>query len=297
MFTLSQLESFVAVAEELHYGRAATRLSMTQPPLSRRIQQLESEIGVELFDRGGRSVRLTAAGRAFLGDARRILAAAQHAALSVRRVPDGEVGSVALGFTAGAAYAFLDGVVAAVRTELPQVDVVLHEMVSGAQIEALRSGRLDLALVRPPIAGPELRSMLLLQESLLVALPADHPLARAWEPPHLRDLDGQPFVMYSPAESRYFHEIVIAAFRTARVAPHYVQHLSQIHTVLALVRSGLGAALVPAAAASLHLDGVMLRPIGGVETLPVELYAAWRIDHDNPTADAVLRVLRGLDES
>lgn len=287
MFTLSQLESFVAVAETLHYGRAAERLSMTQPPLSRRIQVLERELGVELFDRAGRSVRLTAAGRAFLGDARRILGLSEQAALSVRRVPAGEIGTVALGFTASAAHSVLDGIVGDIQTRLPGVDLVLRERVSGVQLEELRSGELDLALVRPPVPGTGLAHRPLHREALLVAIPTGHPLADPDRQPHVRDLDGEPFVMYSPAEARYFYEVLAGVFRGAGVLPWYVHHVSQVHTILALVRAGLGLALVPRAAEALGLDGVVLREVAGVEGEPVELVAAWRANDGNPALHAI----------
>ncbi|MEV6234984.1 LysR substrate-binding domain-containing protein [Saccharopolyspora shandongensis] len=287
MFTLSQLESFVAVAETLHYGRAAERLSMTQPPLSRRIQLLERELDVELFDRTGRAVRLTAAGRAFLSDARRILGLSEQAALSVRRVTAGEIGTVALGFTASSAHSVLDAVVGAVCTRLPGVDLVLRERVSGIQLEELRSGELDLGLVRPPVPGTGLEHRPLHQEALLAAIPSGHPLAAPGRVPHVRDLDGEPFVMYSPTEARYFYEVLVGVFRGAGIAPRYVHHLSQVHTILALVRAGSGLALVPRAAEALGLDGVVLRPLIGIEGEPVELVAAWRANDDNPALHAV----------
>ncbi|WP_326812956.1 LysR substrate-binding domain-containing protein [Streptomyces scopuliridis] len=287
MFTLSQLESFVAVAETLHYGRAAERLSMTQPPLSRRIQLLERELDVELFDRVGRSVRLTAAGRAFLSDARRILGLSEQASLSVRRVPTGEIGTVALGFTASSAHSVLDAIVGGIHTRLPGVDLVLRERVSGTQVEELRSGELDLGLVRPPVPGTGLDHRPLHREALLAAIPAGHPLAAPDRVPHVRDLDGEPFVMYSPSEARYFYEVLVGVFRGAGIAPRYVHHLSQVHTILALVRAGLGLALVPRAAEALGLDGVVLRPVIGVEGQPVELVLAWRTNDDNPALHAV----------
>ncbi|MEU1982345.1 LysR substrate-binding domain-containing protein [Nocardia sp. NPDC019395] len=287
MFTLNQLESFVAVAETLHYGRAAQRLSISQPPLSRRIQLLERELGVELFDRTGRAIRLTTAGQAFLADARRILGMSEQAALTVRRVPAGEIGTVAMGFTASAAHSVLDAFVAAARTRLPGVDLVLRERVSGAQLEELNSGELDLGLVRPPVRGAGLAHQPLYREPLLAAIPAGHPLAAPGRKPQVRDLDGEPFVMYSPAEARYFHEVLVGVFRSTGIAPQYVQHLSQVHTILALVRAGLGLALVPRAAEALGVDGVVLRPVDGIDGEPVELVLAWRETDDNPAVHAV----------
>lgn len=291
VFTLNQLESFVAVAETLHYGRAAERLSISQPPLSRRIQLLERELGVELFDRTGRAVRLTTAGRSFLGDARRILGLSEQATLTVRRVPTGETGTVAMGFTASSAHSVLDAFVAAARTRLPGVDLVLRERVSGIQLEELRSGELDLVLVRPPVRGTELVHRPLYREPLLAAIPAQHPLAAPDHRLHVHDLDGEPFVMYSPAEARYFYEVLVGVFRSAGIAPRYVQHLSQVHTILALVRAGLGLALVPRAAEAFGLDGVVLRPVHGIDGEPVELVAAWRADDDNPALRAIRELL------
>ena len=296
VFTLSQLESFVAVAETLHYGRAAERLSISQPPLSRRIQLLERELGVELFDRTGRAVRLTTAGQSFLADARRILGLSEQATLTVRRVPTGETGTVAIGFTASSAHSVLDGFVAAARARLPGVDLVLREQVSGTQLEELRSGELDLVLVRPPVRGTELVSRPLHRESLLAAIPVDHPLADPARTVHVRDLDGEPFVMYSPAEARYFYEVLVGVFRSAGVAPRYVQHLSQVHTILALVRAGLGLALVPRAAEAFGLDGVVLRPVHGIDGEPVELVTAWRAADDNPALRAIRELLLEVAE-
>ncbi|CAM5393489.1 LysR family transcriptional regulator OS=Streptomyces antimycoticus OX=68175 GN=SANT12839_007830 PE=3 SV=1 [Streptomyces antimycoticus] len=122
---------------------------------------------------------------------------------------------------------------------------------------------------------------------MLAAIPAGHPLAAPDRVPHVRDLDGEPFVMYSPAEARYFYEVLVGVFRGAGIMPRYVHHLSQVHTILALVRAGLGLALVPRAAETLGLDGVVLRPVTGVEGEPVELVAAWRANDDSPALHAI----------
>ncbi|OXM46898.1 LysR family transcriptional regulator [Amycolatopsis alba] len=294
MFSLEQLVSFVAVAEELHYGRAAERLSMTQPPLSRRIQLLERELGVELFDRTHRTVRLTPAGRVFLVEARKILRSSQEATLYVRRARKGEVGVVTVGFTATAAYSYLERVLAAANAEAPGVDLVLREMVTSAQVEELLAGGVDLGMVRPPVTGGDIVTLPLWREPLLAALPSAHPLARRKKNPDVRDFDGEPFIMYSPSECRYFHDVLVAVFRTARVLPEYTQYASQAHTVLALVKAELGVALVPAAAAALRFEGVVLRPVDGVESRPVELELMWRRSNDNPALGALLTVIGNL---
>lgn len=281
MFELSQVRCFVAVAEELHFGRAAGRLNMTQPPLSRQVQLLEHSLGAQLLVRTSRVVKLTPAGRTFLAEARRMLRIAENAQTSARRVAQGNAGTVAIGFTAGAGYAFLPKLIMRCREVLPEVDLVLKEMVSSDQLEALSSGQLDVGLMRPPIQRPEFQARCVLREPLVAAVASNHALARKSRV-KLADFAGQPFVMYSPHEARFFYDVVAATFNQAGVAPRYVQYMSQIHSILALVKSGLGSAIVPEAAASLHFDGVTLRPLSPKETRPVELFVAWRSRNDNP---------------
>jgi DNA-binding transcriptional LysR family regulator len=291
MFSLARLSCFIAVAEELHFGRAAERLHMTQPPLSRQIQQLETELGVQLIDRTTRSVTLTPAGVAFLPDARRILQLAESAALTVRRVPAGDLGTVVVGFTAASAHAVLPRLLEQTRSILPDVKLELREMVSSVQVEALMSGEIDLGMARPPLKRPGIVSRPLLHEQLVAALPAGHPLAEQARELTLNDLDGQDFVMYSPVQARYFNELLISTFTIAGATPRFVQFVTQVHTMLVLVRSGIGIALVPASAATLHPEGVVFRTIGAFRERPVELDAAWRGDSTNP---ALLRLLRDV---
>lgn len=290
---LHQLRCFVAVAEELHFGRAAARLNMTQPPLSRQIQVLEHMLDAPLFERTSRSVRLTPAGRGFLVEAQRILKLADSAALVAKRVASGKSGLVKIGFTAAAAYSFVPELIATCRTRLPEIELVLREMVSAEQIDALESGEIDVGLLRPPVAHPTLDAVQVVSEPLLAALPMRHPLARK-KRLTVRDLDAQPFIMYSPFESRYFHDLLVTQFTSARILPRYVQHLSQIHSILALVRAGLGLALVPSSAAVLRLTGVVLRPIQLKPVRPVELLLAWRRDHGVPALPGILAAAQRL---
>ncbi len=284
---LHQLRCFVAVAEELHFGRAAARLNITQPPLSRQIQLLEHSLGAALFARSSRSVHLTAAGIAFLPDARRLLRISESASQHVRRIASGQAGRLRIGFTAASAYRFLPELITAVRADLPDIDLVLQEMVSGAQVEALISGQLDAGLLRPPVAQPDLAAIKIDAEPLLAAMPARHRLARQ-SSITLADLDGQDFVMYEPGESRYFHDLLVMLFTAANVRPRFVQQLGQIHSMLALVRAGLGMALVPAAAAALRYHDVRLRPLVLQRPTPVELFLVWRHNADNPLLERLI---------
>lgn len=281
MFDLTQLRCFVTVAEELHFGRAATRLNMTQPPLSRQIQVLERIIDAQLLERSSRSVHLTPAGRSFLPEARRILKLATGAAEMARRISAGKTGFLKIGFTAGAAYDFLPRLLKACRLRLPDVDFTLKEMVTADQLEALASGQIDAALLRPPLARPDLLSRRVVSEPLLAAVPLDHRLVVAGAA-KIADFDHEPFIMYAPVEARYFHDLLMAQFSSADAAPRYVQHMNQIHSILALVHAGLGAAIVPAAATSLRVEGVRYLPLQLAAPASAELMLTWRRFDDDP---------------
>jgi len=166
-------------------------------------------------------------------------------------------------------------------------------MVSGDQLEALASGQIDAGLLRPPIARPEFLTRRVMAEPLLAAIPEQHPLASA-ETVSIGDFDGEPFVMYSPYESRYFHDLLVAQFARAQILPRYVQHLSQIHSILAMVRAGLGAAIVPAAAASFEIANVRLKPLELPARTSVELFLVWRRDDENPLLPSLVEIASGL---
>ncbi|MBA2947782.1 LysR substrate-binding domain-containing protein [Streptomyces himalayensis] len=291
MFTLAQLTSFVAVAEELHFTRAAERLRMTQPPLSRQIRQLENDLGVQLLNRTNKSVRLTPAGRAFLIEARGILRQSENAALAVRQVSTGEAGSITIGFTAASAHSMLGTLLRTAREAVPLAEIVLREMVTRDQLAALADNSLDLGLIRPSVTGPDLRTRPAVREQLLAALPAGHALTAREGALRIADFHGQELLMYSPTEARYFHELLISIFRTAHVTPVYSQYLSQVHSILALVNWGLGVALVPEAAAQLRYADIVFKPVELPIPEPVELDLVWRRNNDNPALHTLLRHL------
>lgn len=278
MFELSQLRCFVAVAEELHFSRAAERLNMTQPPLSRQIRLLEHHVGVQLLERNSRTVSLTAAGKAFFPEAARILRIAEEATFAARRAAKGEQGNLAIGFTSASGYSLLPEVVRRLRECAPGVSLTLKELVSTSQVEALNAGELDLGLLRPHPMNGELESRLIATESLMLAIPEGE--ADAWpHEPTLNDLHGKPFVMYSPYEARPFHLMLSERFARAGVVPDIVEHIGQVHTMLALVRAGVGAALIAEGASRLKIDGIVMRRVA---TEPVEMVCTYRRDNDNP---------------
>jgi DNA-binding transcriptional LysR family regulator len=281
---LHQLRCFVAVAEELHFGRAAIRMHMTQPPLSRQVQLLERGLGIQLLERNNRSVKLTAAGQGFLRDARHILAFSDQAADGARRLARGEAGSLTLGFTAVSAYQMIPQLLARAAQDLPGLQFTLKEMVSSAQLEALAAHRIDVGFVRQVNDHATLDAQLISREPLLVAVPDNHPLAR--QPAiAVRDLDQQAFVMYAADEGRYFYDCIAGLFAMTGITPRYVYHLGQTHTVVSMVKAGLGVAIVPASAMQLHSDKLVFRPLKDAE-LHAELYMVSRRDNDNPALPA-----------
>ena len=290
-FELHQIRCFVAVADTLHFGKAAARMNMTQPPLSRQIQLLEHVLGVKLLDRTSRAVKLTPAGRVFLLEARRILRLTESAALATRRIASGEAGTITLGFTAVSGYSFLPHLLLQRAARAPNIDVDLKEMVSAEQVESLLTGRIDVGLLRPPVTRSEFTTIKVASEGLVAALPFGDPRLSEVSLT-LKDFDRRPLIMYAPEGARYFRDMLAELCAHENVAPVAIQQLSQIHSMLALVRAGIGAAIVPEAAQSLHFDDVQFRPIVTTPAAPVELYAAWKSDSDNPALQGFLDLLR-----
>lgn len=280
MFTLDQARSFIVVAEELHFGRAAARLSMTQPPLSRQIQKLERSLGVELLERDNRRVILTAAGAAFLAEARRLVVAADRAPVTAQRIAAGRAGSVRVGFTAASGFSVLSPLLTEIGQALPDVDVDLQEMVTGEQVQALLDGDLDLGLARPPFDRNVFESRLLLAEPLCLAAPHTHDLASLGRPVTPVDLKGVPLIMHSPTTARYFYDLAV---RTVEIDHRNVVHtVGQIVTMVALVAAERGVAFVPASAGLLGIDGVSYLSLEGQAPNPVELHAIWIRGARNP---------------
>ncbi|MFC0627922.1 LysR substrate-binding domain-containing protein [Kribbella deserti] len=286
--SLSQLRGFVAVAEESHFGRAAARLNMTQPPLTRQVQAVEKAVGTTLFDRTGRGVRLTAAGEVFLAHCRRVLALLDVAPEATRRAAEGQTGSLRLAFTAIGAYAVLADFLAEVNTRLPGVSIALAELVSEDQFEALANLRIDLGLVRPPIP-PGFESVLVHSEDLVLAVPAGHELAAGAEPVALAEVTDD-YIGYSPEGSRYLHDICAAMIGMDRYVVS--QLASQVPTMLALVRAGFGCALVPRSIMAMGVQGVRYRELVTTDAHSVTLHACWSSDNPNPALQRLVSTLK-----
>ncbi|MER5646177.1 LysR family transcriptional regulator [Streptosporangium sp. NPDC002524] len=288
-YTLEQLRGLVAVAEELHFGRAAARLRMTQPPLSRQIQKLEASVGVRLLERDNRRVALTPAGEAFLGEARRILAIAEAAPDLAQRVQSGSHGLIRLGFTAASTFGMLGDLLNRLERRLPEVRVELTEMVTREQVAALAGGDLDLGLARPPFDSELFDSRLLHREALLLAVPAGHALIGLDRPVVAADLATEPLIFHSQRRARYFYDLVVSMVPLTQ--ERVIHSVSQVLTMLWLVSAGRGVAFVPASAALLGVPDVAYAPIATHVPEPVELHLLWSRHSRNPALGRVLAVL------
>jgi len=260
---LRQLRYFVAVAEELHFRRAAERLHISQPPLSQQIRALEEELGFALLIRTRRRVELTPAGAAFLRDARTLLAELEGAVATARRIDAGQTGRLRVSFVGSALFSIVPRVVERFRHSRPDVEIELHERPTIDQLRAVRAGVVDVGLVRPPIdddAG--LRVQTVLRERTMAALPSAHELARLSRVP-LSRLAAEPLVLFPREQAPGFHDLLIDSLAGARATPRVIQYAPEMLTIIGLVAAGTGVSLVPASVNRLALDGVTYRPVSG----------------------------------
>jgi DNA-binding transcriptional LysR family regulator len=290
---LRHLRYFVAVAEELHFGRAAERLNMAQPPLSQAIRQLEGDLGVELLHRTTRRVELTDAGRGYLARARKIIGEVAEAAHEARRVAAGAVGHLAIGCVGSATYSLLPAISRGLSVELPGVDFSFRgEMLVPDQAAALRTGAIDLALLRPPIADLSLTVLPLRRDRLVVAVPADHPLAARREV-RVTDLSDADLIVHSADRRSVMYDVVLGLLRDAGVEPRIRHEVGETSTLITLVAGGLGAAVVPEPVTALALDGVAFRPLAR-PAVHVDLALAHRTDRTEPHLARAVSVIRRI---
>jgi len=291
---LRQLRYFATVAEELHFGRAARRLHMTQPPLSQTIMALEEMLGAPLFERNRRGVALTAAGEALLPEARRLLEQSAGLAELVRRAATGASGRLSLAFVSSADYSVLPPTLRAYRAEYPQVEITLKEATSDLQLDDLLEGRVDAGLLIPPLpdrARQELDYLPVLSEPLVLAAPAGLPaLARA-RAADLRKLAGIPLIIFPRHISPGLYDAILSVFREAGITAEVGQEAIQMQTIVSLVSAGMGIALVPQSVSNLRRPGVEYLPL--VQSTPlVETGLAWRCDNASPVLRGFLELMR-----
>jgi DNA-binding transcriptional LysR family regulator len=271
---LQQLRHFVAVAERLHFGRAAAALHMSQPPLSRSIRGLEARIGATLLARTRRRVELTPEGARFLEEAKRILQSLDQAVAEVGRMASGDSGRLRLGFVSLADYGVLPSLLKAYKAARPGVALALREMLSPEQAAALAAGELDFGLLLPPVTG-ELEHVVVQRERFLAAVPSRHRLARARGRLPVRALAEEAFVMAPRDIAPGLHDMVTGLAARAGFAPRVAQEAIQMQTVVSLVSSGLGVAIVPASLANLGRRGVVYREIADAHPR-LDVWLAWR---------------------
>jgi len=286
---LRQLRYFLAVAEELHFGRAAERVFIAQSPLSRQIRQLEQELGVQLFRRTKRSVELTDAGRAFVPEVEAIFAgivSARHAALGAHH---GRVGRLTIGFTDSAMYTAFPHILRAFTRAYPQVKLTLKDHVlTPDQVTALLGRRMDIGLLRPPIGHHDIELLPIARERIMMALPSDHPLSRR-QGLRLVDLAHQPFITFARTIDSSLSTAILSLCHERGFQPNVVQEVQDVPTMVMLAASGVGVALVPSSARLMLPDGAVLRDLDGdVAQLTISL--AWNRGVHSAVRDAFVRV-------
>ncbi|MBZ5565324.1 MAG: LysR family transcriptional regulator [Acidobacteriia bacterium] len=287
---VNQLRYFVAVAEELHFGRAAQKLGMAQPPLSQQIRRLEDDLGVQLLQRTKRRVQLTDAGRAFLEETRKTLSQLGRAVEAARGAGRGEVGRLAIGFLGAATYSLLPTILVAFRNAFPKVEIELHELKTSELIQALRERRVNVGFVRLPVHEEILEVEPILSEELVVALPERHALA-AKPQIYFRDLSDETFLMPPRHLATSFYDQVLNLCNEAGFSPKLGAEASQLQTIINLVAGGMGITLVPESVATLTGRGVVFKHLPA-PTPMMEVAVAWRRDVCSEVLMAFLKVVR-----
>ncbi|MBS0595641.1 MAG: LysR family transcriptional regulator [Proteobacteria bacterium] len=287
---LRHLRYFAAVADELHFGRAAGRLAISQPPLSLAIRQLEDELGAKLFERDSKRVALTPAGEAFLDDVRHLLAQSGEAAEHARRVAGGSTGRLRVGFSGSMLYRGLPEAVAAYRSAWPGVVLTLVELNSAEQIDALAHDRLEAGFVHVPQVPDGLDGLLVADEPFVACLPEGHALARSSRL-DLRELAADPFVLFARSASPLYYEQVIALCIAAGFRPQVQFEARHWLSVVALVAEGMGVAVVPAAIGASGMHGVRfatLRP----SRIQSTSWCVWNPRRRSPARQAFVELWR-----
>ncbi|MCV0330215.1 LysR family transcriptional regulator [Pseudomonas aeruginosa] len=276
---LRHLRYFIAVAEELHFGRAAERLGISQPPLSQQIQALEEEIGARLFERTNRRVELTDAGRLYLDESRQVLAQVDKAVLLARRAHLGELGELKIGFTSSAPFtSTIPSSIHAFRKAYPDVHLDLQEMSSRQVLKALLEESLQVGVIRPLALPDAVHWVELFREPLVAVLRADHPLAAGSEDGlAIAALAEEPFVFFPRSYGTGLYDQVIALTRQAGFSPRIAQEASEAMTIIGLVSAGLGVSILPASFRRTRVDGVVYRTLSDPEATT----AVWLVRRQN----------------
>jgi len=292
---LRHLRYFVAVAEELHFGRAATRLSIVQPSLSQQIRQLEDELGFPLLRRTKRSVELTDAGKVFLSESQHILAQVQEAKRAAQRASRGEVGRLVIGYTSSSTYDLLPMMLRAYRERFPHIEVVLRELTTQEQVRALEEESIQVGLLRLPISAPLVSVEVVRQEPIVCVLPEKHPLAHQ-ERIAVSLLAHEPFVLQARQRGAGYYVQLMKLCLAAGFSPNVVQEVTEMHAIVGLVAAGIGVSLVPLSTRNIRSQGVVYRELEGTAML-TEMAVAWRRDAHSAVVQNFLEVVRETDSN
>ena len=291
MLELRQIKYFLVLAQELNFSRAAERLFITQPPLTRQIQQLEEHLGVQLFLRNNKSVTLTVAGKSVLEEAQKIMVLVHESENRTRLVNDGKVGLLNIGIFGSAIFNDIPQLLLTFRTRYPEVNIGLYQMSKAEQIHALRTNQITIGFNRRLPVEQDIMVETVYFEPLIVAIHANSELAQ-YERIHCQHLQGKPIILYPNATRPSFADTVIAFLRDNHVDVQYTQEAPDVVTALALVSSGFGACITPESASRLSLPNVLYRKID-IEPQPtVELACLYRRGDDNPVLHNFLDVIR-----
>jgi len=281
---LRHLRYFCVLAEELHFGRAAQRLNIAQPPLSQQIQALERELAVRLFDRQTRKVALTEAGKKFYDDVQTIMTSLNQAVSDARLVQAGQLGTLEIGFVTAAANSFLPDLLRAYRKSQPRVRINLRELPQDAQLKQLRSGEIDLACVYAPLQDITLASAPVAMDDLYAVLPSDHKLAKKTRIA-ISDLKDEPIVLFPRELGVSFYDQIISMFTSHGFSPNIVQDITSFNAQLSLVASGIGLSIYPGSIQTLQRPGIIYRPIVGGKN-KVQMLLAWRKADNNASIES-----------
>ncbi|HUA81113.1 MAG TPA: LysR substrate-binding domain-containing protein [Dyella sp.] len=291
---LRHLKYFVTVADELHFGRAAERLGISQPPLSQQIHALEQRLGAKLFERKGRGIVLSSAGSALLPRARTLLTQAERAAESVARSQRGELGELHLGLmSSGPFTVVVPRVLARFRERLPDVRLVIHEMATSHQIDALEQGLIDVGVIRPDTLPSGIKAIELFKDSLTVVMHSSNPLAAKEGPIAIDELANEDFIFYQRSLGVRLYDEVIALCTRAGFNPRILYEVRELPTIIGLISGGFGVAVLPGSVQRMMVENVVYRPVAHMEAATA-VWAIYRNDANDPMVHAFLDIAQCL---
>lgn len=288
---LRHLKYFVAVAEELHFGRAAAKVQITQPVISEQIRRLEQELGVKLFFRTKRTVELTEPGKIFFSEAQEILERVEKAVCALQKADRGELGSLTIGYTGPALYTILPKIIKAFQNSYPQVELILKEICTDEQVEAFNTGNIEVGFLHPPVDS-DFEFISIMKEKMILALPEDNSLATLTPVP-IEKLSNQSFILFPQKVGPVLYSRIFTMCQQAGFIPKVVQEVTPQPTMIGLVAAGIGVSFVSQSLQNINLPGVVYRELD-VSTPELELSAAWKTEKISPVLQAFLKIVQKM---